>query len=125
LIVEPQEGRAAAAREASGGTFDDPALVDKLLDDERNGAPLQSGEAREIGSGNGLPAADQAEQDYAIDVAGDVARGHLDIVEVDSPHGMSNVTIFASSSRENWWRRDARRRGRFVRRCEGSRSAGG
>src|SRR5260221_4061240 len=69
-VVEPEKGGAAAARQASGRSFDDPLFADELFDDQGYRAALQSGKARQIRPGGGLTASDQAEQDSAIDVAG-------------------------------------------------------
>jgi hypothetical protein len=44
-VVEPQEGGAAAAQRSEGGAFEDPVLLDELLDDRKDGAALQATDA--------------------------------------------------------------------------------
>ena len=86
LVIEAQKGRAAAAREASGGAFEHPVLFDQLFDDEGNGAALQAGDAGEVGAGDGVPGADEVEDDAAVDVANDFGGGDLDSVFVGGGH---------------------------------------
>jgi hypothetical protein len=66
--------------------MDHPSLANQLFGDERNGASLKAGHAGKISAGNGLTAADEVENDSAIDVAGRLARGHLRISKVNALH---------------------------------------
>ena len=71
---KPQKRGTAAARQASQWAFEHPALLNQLLDDQRDGAALQARGAGQVGARNRLPGADQVEHDPAVDIADHLAR---------------------------------------------------
>jgi|SRR6266436_10155157 hypothetical protein len=91
-IVQAKKRWTSAAGQPADGSMDDPSLANQLFGDERNGASLKAGHAGKISAGNGLTAADEVENNAAIDVAGRLTRSDLSVCEVDTPHlvGASN-----------------------------------
>src|SRR6202034_4653069 len=79
ILIEADEGGAAAARRRGDGALADPVLANELLDYLRDGTALQAGAAREIGARDGLAGADEFEDDVAIDVSRGFAGGELNI----------------------------------------------
>jgi hypothetical protein len=69
LVVELQKGGAAATREATCRTFENPLLFDEVFDDQGYRAALQAGDASEIGSRKRLARADEIEDEIPIDLA--------------------------------------------------------
>src|SRR5262249_54032969 len=77
LIVQAKKGGAASARQAPGGTFKNPILVDELLNNQGNGRALEPGDPRQIGTRNRLARPDQVQDDPPVDVANHFTRGGL------------------------------------------------
>ena len=75
-VVEGDEGGAAAARQMAQRSRRDPALLDQLPDDERNGAGLQAGEAGEVGTADGLAQVNGMQNDVPVDGARGLAGGN-------------------------------------------------
>ena len=64
----------------------DPALDDQLVDDGRDRAALEAGLAGQIGTGQRLVPANQAERDSTVDLARRFAGRDLKAREVDLAH---------------------------------------
>ena len=75
--TRPQKSRPTAPRQTAGGPFEDPVLFDQLLDDQRNRAALQAGDARQIRTRHRLPSPDQVQNDPAVDLSNHLARRAL------------------------------------------------
>ena len=73
--VDVEELGLAAARGLALGAFEEDALGDEVVDDEADGAAAGAHEAGEVGAGDGLPGADEVEEDLAVDLAGGAAAG--------------------------------------------------
>ena len=65
--VEAEIGGSASAGELAGAAFDDPAVGDELLDDDGDGGARQAAEAREVGAGDVFVAANEIEEEVAVD----------------------------------------------------------
>ena len=106
VVVEAQEGGPAAARQASGGSFEDPVAFDQVFDDEGDGAALQAGNAGEVGAGDGLLRADEVEHDAAVDVADAFSGGEMDAGFVGDGHGRikwPRMNADERGSRNSFW----------------------
>ena len=91
IVIEAQKCRPPAARQPSRGTFQDPVAFNELLDDQRNGAALQAGNAGEVGAGDRLLGTNQVEDGSAVDIADAFhAGGDLHSFFVDAAHVQSN-----------------------------------
>ncbi len=75
-------GRRPRGAEATG-PFAHPVFTNQLLDNLRNGAALQAGAARQVGTGDGLAGADQLENDVAVDAPRGFAGSQLQIAQID------------------------------------------
>src|ERR1022692_1632469 len=98
IVIEAQERRAPAARRPSGGPFQHPMLADQFFDDQRNGAALQSRDARQIGARERLALADQVENNAAIDLARHLAGGDLYPLRFRWRHVLPLQTIYPRPS---------------------------
>ena len=81
-----QEYGAASAQCVTVRAFSDPAFLNELFSDYRDGAALQAGMACQISPGNRLVCSYQVENDTAIDVSRSLARRDLKVGQIDSSH---------------------------------------
>jgi hypothetical protein len=86
VVVQLKQGRGASSRRRINGAFANPLLSNQLLNDLRHGASLQSGLARQIGSGDRLVGPDQFQNDVTVYAPRSFARGNLNIRQVNVPH---------------------------------------
>ena len=74
VVIEAERGGTASARQTPGRPFEHPRFRDQFFDDQRDGAPLQPGEPRQIGPREGLPGANEVQYEAAVDLARYLAR---------------------------------------------------
>ena len=77
LIVELDECGTAATGKSASGALQYPMVSDKLFDDERDGAALETGEPREIGPGDGRAGANEIEEQVPVDLTRSLIGGGL------------------------------------------------
>src|ERR1035441_9095113 len=86
MVVQLNKGWAASARERGNSALACPLFPDELLNDLRDSASLESGMARQIGSG-GAPLGPYKPQDnIAIEVTSSLAGTKLNTRQIDKPH---------------------------------------
>jgi hypothetical protein len=71
------------------GALGDPAFLDELVDDGRDGAALQARMPGQIRARHWLMAADEVQGDAAIDLPGGLAGRDVEVSEVDFAHAGS------------------------------------
>ena len=73
LVVEGDKSGAASARQAAQRSRRHPAFFDQLADDQRDGAGLQPGQARQVRAAYRLAHVDGLQDDIPVDGAGRLA----------------------------------------------------
>ena len=73
------------------GAFGDPPFFDQLVDDGRDGAALKAGPAGQIRPRHRLVVAQEIERDPAVDLPRRLARGDLEIRQIDLAHGVGEL----------------------------------
>ena len=91
LDVEVQESRPPAPRQPADGAFGDPAFFNQLIDDRRHGAALQAGAARQIRPRHRLVMAEEIERNPPVNLARGLARGDLEVRQIDLAHGWGEL----------------------------------
>jgi hypothetical protein len=86
-IVQSEIRGSSPAWQPAHSAIDYPVFLDQLFRDKRDGAPLQSGNSRQIGARDGLTPANQIQKHAAVNVPGNLARCYLGVGETNSCHG--------------------------------------
>src|SRR5262249_16276185 len=86
LDVQVQRPGPAPPRHATDGALGHPALIDQLIDDGRHRAALQAGAPRQVRSRHRLMPADETQRDPPVYLARRLARGDLEIRQVNLAH---------------------------------------
>src|SRR5262249_22132436 len=90
-LIEMKKLRSSAARRTAARTLGHPALFDKLLGDCGDSASLEAGMACKVGARDWLVSANEVKDDAPVDVACRLARGNLEIGEVDLSHSAQHI----------------------------------
>lgn len=91
-IVQRDVGWPASAGGLDGLTFADPAFVDELLDDGRDGGVLETGVTNEVDPRDGLMRAYELEDDVAVDLAGEFGRCDFNVSKI-ADHARCGVFV--------------------------------
>jgi hypothetical protein len=77
LVIQFEKGRSAAAGRSSRRALEYPSFLDEVFDDQRNRAPLQAGDASEIGTRERLAGPYKIKDEVPVNLAWRLVRRAL------------------------------------------------
>src|SRR5215831_3939606 len=98
LLIQVQKRWPASTRDVAARALFYPILLDQLLGNDGYGTALKARMSGQVGTGDGLVAADEIEDDPPVNVAGGFTCRYLEIGKVDLSHSADRDSIIRSAN---------------------------